>query len=219
MTLHASRAAAALCVSFLYALPAAAQSSCGLFEAVEPGDTFTTISERCGVAVETLIAANPGVDAAAPQVASTLSLALAEGTATTVAGEPVSPGPRILQAPAPEPQTPAAQIVVIETQSNAPQPAEPGPLFNIIGQWSQAGEVCADITDLWTITEDHLQIGDDTCAIDGVAGGPDDFLLQTVCGSNGVVVGREFTLRLLDALTLSYETGDQKGVLNRCAPG
>lgn len=92
---------------------AGAQQACGLFEAVEPGDTLATISERCDVPVETLQAANPGVDAASPEVATTLSLVLPGDD--EVAGAAEAPGPRVVQAPAAEAE-PAAQVVVVATE-------------------------------------------------------------------------------------------------------
>lgn len=48
---------------------------CGLYEAVEPGDTMSAIALRCGVTPETLQARNPSQDPAALRAGAVLSLA------------------------------------------------------------------------------------------------------------------------------------------------
>ena len=55
-----------LATTLFLPMPASAQQSpCGLFDAAELGDSFAVIAQRCGVSMETLSSANPGVDGAA----------------------------------------------------------------------------------------------------------------------------------------------------------
>lgn len=225
MSLKSATIPVTICAGLLIAGGAAlAQSPCGLFEAVEPGDTFELVAQRCGIAVETLIAANPGIDAAAPEVATTIALVLPEGA--EVAGEPASPGRRILQAPetgtAPGAQAPEAQVVIVATDPPAP-PAEDNldakVLQPVFGQWIPPGGICADPETVWTIEDERLSVGGDVCAIENTVLTGETYVLKTVCGGSGIVTARDFVLRPLDALTLGFVTGDQEGVLTRCAPG
>lgn len=45
---------------------------CGIYEAVEPGDTLHNIAERCDASVEMLFAANPGIDARNLEIGSVI---------------------------------------------------------------------------------------------------------------------------------------------------
>ncbi len=195
---------------------APAQTACGLFEAVEPGDTFEKISKRCGVPMETLLAANPGVDSAAPQVATAIALALPESS--EVSGEPPSPGPLVGQVPEPEP---VAQVVIVAPEAEAP--TADGDLDVILlqpifGQWVPENGLCADPEIVWTLEPESLQVGEDLCVVENTVLTGDAFVLETSCGGNGVMVARDFVLRPVDALTMSFSTGAQDGVLKRCVP-
>ncbi len=218
----AIRAALAACCLGPGTGGASAQAAgCGLFEAVEPGDTFAVISQRCGVPVDTLVAANPGIDAAAPPVANTLSLALPAQAGTVVAGVTVTPQPPAPQVVVVETEKPAppAQVVVIETATPAPPAIEASVLAPLLGRWTPAGAVCADPDAAWMVEQERLLVGGETCALESVVLTQDVYVLGTVCGSNGVTVARDFSLQVLDALTVRFATGEQEGVLSRCAPG
>lgn len=63
-------------ISIILALlttPALAED-CGLYEAIEPGDTLGAIAARCDTTVDALFAANPGIDATQLQIGSALKL-------------------------------------------------------------------------------------------------------------------------------------------------
>lgn len=58
----------------LAAAPALA-GDCGLYEAIEPGDTLGAIAARCDTTVDALFAANPGIEPTHLQIGTALRLA------------------------------------------------------------------------------------------------------------------------------------------------
>lgn len=68
----------------------ATAADCGLFEAIEPGDSLSVIAARCDTTTEALFAANPDVDAMDLQIGGVLRL-------TPDAGPPASDARAIYQ--------------------------------------------------------------------------------------------------------------------------
>ncbi|MEL6957749.1 MAG: LysM domain-containing protein [Pseudomonadota bacterium] len=61
--------------SMIASIASAAHANiCGLYEAIEPGDTLTAIASRCDTSVDALIQANPGTDPQGLQIGGVLRL-------------------------------------------------------------------------------------------------------------------------------------------------
>lgn len=116
ISLPALAAATALSV-----MPAAAQEACGPTVAVQAGDTLSAIAERCGLSVDAVVAANPGVDPAALQVGQEINLS---GEAVPAGGEAM-PGDGMAPAPA-DPMAPAADPMAPAPDAGG-VPIEPAP--------------------------------------------------------------------------------------------
>lgn len=104
----------------LFSAAAGAQEACGPTVVIQPGDTLSAIAERCGVPLDTILAANPGIDPLTLQVGQQITLS-GEGA---VSAEPL-PDAGIVPAPVPIDPAPAPQPEPIPEP--LPQP-EPQPL-------------------------------------------------------------------------------------------
>lgn len=59
---------------FILAASHASANTCGIYEAIEPGDTLSGIAARCDTNVDALFAANPDVDASDLQIGGVIRL-------------------------------------------------------------------------------------------------------------------------------------------------
>lgn len=199
------------------AAPAQAQTQtgpCGLFEAVEPGDTLDTVAARCGVTVELLRRANPGVAEPAPQVATVLALTLPDSS--VVVAEPVDEGPKVVEAPADD----AVVVLSDPGPDAAATPADAAAaemyLTGLTGLWVRAGQACADPEFQWWLTAEDITVGQDRCVVEGLSAARGGVRLETLCGEHSVVIGRDFVLAPLGPDMVAFQTGEQDGRLERC---
>lgn len=203
-------AAAALALST--ATPLAAQTACGLFEAVEPGDTLTGIAERCGVPLETLVAANPGVDAAAPEVASTVALTLPDAAGTpgdTAPATRPAPGPRMLKAPEPKPERPAEPpLAAVAPPVPTPAPVAAAPTEaeiaqryreDFAGRWAADARHCAG-SEAWVLGAQEITTAGESCAVSGLAAAEGGLVATLACPADSALAVRSGPVLLaLDA--------------------
>lgn len=178
------------------AAPLRAQTGpCGLFEAIEPGDTLATISARCAVPLDLLRAANPGI-ADAPDPGGVVALVLPEGTAQVP-----SPGPRMLKAPPPprrgaeapsspaplpQPQPdPPSRLVLLPVPGGGGAPGADAAarqvyLDEMVGEWAPDPAACgADAT--WRMTPERVSLGPESCTIDRFAADGGVVALDVAC--------------------------------------
>lgn len=102
---------------------------CGLYEAVEPGDTLSAIGQRCGVPVERLVAIND-IDPRAMQPGQVVRLS--ERAALPL---------------------PAARETVVIDEDRRRFPV------SVVGKWREAGVVCDSEAGIWQIGEDAISFG------------------------------------------------------------
>jgi len=208
--------------------PLWAQSGpCGLFEAVEPGDTLQTIAARCAVRVERLRAANPGI-AEAPDPGGVVALVLPEGSAQVP-----SPGPRMLKAPPPprrgaeapsspaplpQPQPdPPSRLVLLPVPGdggapNADAAAREFYLDRMVGQWAPDPAACGGDA-VWRMTPERVALGPESCTIARFGSDSGVVALDVACASPD---GPDRTGRLRARLTGDRLDLAGVGPLARC---
>jgi hypothetical protein len=193
----------------LFAGPVVAQTggTCGLFVAVEPGDTFDAIAARCGLDARALRDANP--DVAALPIGTTLRTGPEPATGTTPLD--VLPG-----------LDPAD---IADTGAVPPANALAPGIYNttFAGTWVIAGGKCDRPSDTYRLGAATVVARGVQCVIGDIGGSDEGVTLQLGCDTPGTATGE--ATGEARALTLSQDDGrlvlggaDLDAPLDRCTP-
>ena len=186
-----------LAIALLAALPLHAQDSapqgCGVFEAVEPGDSLQTISQRCGVPLSVLAEANPAAQGD-----------LQPGTVVSL--DPTTPA-----APAPEP----GEISVVGAAAGYAQRRYEK---RFTGTWFERGAECSGTDGTWVFEATTMRHEEERCDIRAFEAAMDEIVVTAACARQGQTPrDRTFTLNLTDIDAMSIDTGGDKVGVQRCA--
>lgn len=156
-----------LLASTLLALPVTASAEtgpCGAFEAIEPGDTFATIAERCEVPVDLIAALNPEVDPAKMAIGAVLQLTTTspEGGAAAAATTPApESAPAPASAPAPTPAPPAP----VETAAKPRERPSPAARWTSAFIGGYAADAACPAGPEWTLADETIEGAGRICTI------------------------------------------------------
>ncbi|MGR3572401.1 LysM peptidoglycan-binding domain-containing protein [Brevirhabdus sp.] len=194
--------------------PAAAGSACGVFEAIEPGDTLDTISRRCNVDPGQLLAGNPDID---PKVGLRPGRVLivgptpqadpATGGGMAAAGGGTMPM-RLEMAPTRMPADAVASASTAlpgeaapEATASATPPPDPAGawpdlyLTRIQGLWREAGGYCTQPESTWAFGATQMRENTDLCDLSAVEADGQSARIDAVCAGPGAS-SREYRLQL-----------------------